>query len=43
MQDLTLEGRTITFKTLALSKIVYLALLIIFPDYIIKEIKNWVG
>ena len=40
MQNLTLEERIIIFKTLPLTEIVYLAPLIIFLDYIIKEIKK---
>ena len=40
MRNLTLEGKIIIFKNLALSKITYLALLIIFPKYIINEIER---
>ena len=37
MRNLTLEGRIIIFKTLTFYEIVYLALLVIFPDYIINK------
>ena len=40
MQNLKLERIITIFKTLALWEIVYLALLIIFLNYIVKEIKR---
>ena len=40
MLNLNLEGRIIILKTLVLSKIAYLVLLIIFPNCIIKESKR---
>lgn len=41
MQNLTLEGRIFILKILVWSKIVYLALLINFPDYTIKETQEY--
>ena len=41
MRNLTLKERMIVFKTLALFKIAFLALLIIFLDYIFKQIKRF--
>ena len=43
MRNLTLEGKIIIFKNVALSKITYMALLIIFPKYIISEIEHFYG
>ena len=40
MRDLTLEGKTIVFKTLALSKIVHLCLTSVVPKQVIEEIEN---
>ena len=40
MRNLTKKGRIIIFKTFTLSKIVFLAVLIIFPHYITKEIEK---
>ena len=40
MQKLTLKGRIIISKTFALSKVIYLAILIIFACYINKEIER---
>ena len=40
MRNLTLEGRMIVFKTLALSKIVHLCLTSVVPKQIIEEIEN---
>ena len=40
MTNLTLEGKIIVFKTLALSKIVHLCLISVVPKQIIEEIEN---
>ena len=40
MRHLSLEGKITIFKSLALSKIVYLALLTIFPKSIIEELNE---
>ena len=40
MRNLTLEGKTIVFKTLALSKIVHLCFTSVVPKQIIEEIEN---
>ena len=40
MRNLTLEGKIIVFKTLALSKIVHLCLTSVVPKQIIEEIEN---
>ena len=40
MRNLTLEGKIIVFKTLALSKISHLCLASVVPKQIIKEIEN---
>ena len=40
MRDLTLEGKRIVFKTLALSKIVHLCLTSVVPKQIIEETEN---
>ena len=39
-RNLTIEGRIVVFKTLAISKLVYLAMLIPIPNCIIKELEN---
>ena len=39
-RSLTLEGKIVIFKTLAISKIVYLALIITMPNAIIVELKK---
>ena len=38
MRNLTLEGKITIFKSLAISKIVYLALLTSIPNYVIEEL-----
>ena len=40
MRSLTLEGKVIVFKTFAISKIVYLSMMIKVPTEIIVELKN---
>ena len=40
MRNLTLEGRMVVFKTLAISKIVFLALLIKIPNQVAKELEK---
>ena len=40
MRQLTVEGRIVIFKTLAISKIVYLTLLTNTPNIIIDELKK---
>ena len=40
---LSLEGRIITFKTLAISKIVYLAFLTVIPNSLIAELQKIQG
>ena len=40
MRQLTVEGRIVIFKTLAISKIVYLALLTNTPNIITDELKK---
>ena len=40
MKNLTLEGKIIVFKTLALSKIIHLCLTSVVPKQIIEEIEN---
>ena len=40
MRSLTLEGEVIVFKTFAISKIVYLSMMIKVPTEIIVELKN---
>ena len=40
MRNLTLEGRTVVFKTLAVSKIVFLALLTKIPYQVAKELEH---
>ena len=41
MQSLTLEGKIIVFKTLAISKIVYLSMMIKVPTEVIVELKKY--
>ena len=40
MRNTTLEGKIFNFKTLVLSKIVYLCLYLVVPKYIIDELEN---
>jgi hypothetical protein len=40
-RSLTLEGKITIFKTLAISKIVYIAYLSSVPNYVIKELKKF--
>ena len=40
MRNLTLEGKVIVFKTLALSKVVHLCLASVAPKQIIEEMEN---
>ena len=40
MRQLTIEGRIVIFKTLAISKIAYLALLTNIPNIIIDELEK---
>ena len=40
MRNLTLEGRIVVFKTLAISKIVFLALLTKIPYQVVKELEK---
>ena len=40
MRNLTLEGRIVVFKTLAISKIVFLALLTKIPHQVVKELEK---
>ena len=40
MRSLTLEGKIIVFKTLAISKIVYFSMMIKVPTEILVELKN---
>ena len=40
MKNLTLEGRIVIFKTLAVSNIVFLALLTKIPDQLVKELEK---
>ena len=39
-RGLTLEGKITVFKTLAISKVVYIAYLSSVPEFVIKEIKK---
>ena len=39
-ENLTLEGRIVVFKTLAISKIVFLALLTKIPHQVVKELEK---
>ena len=41
IRSLTLEGKIIVFKTLAISKIVYLSMMIKIPTEIIVELKKY--
>ena len=41
MWSLTLEGKIIVFKTLAISKIVYLSMMIKVPTEVIVELKKY--
>ena len=40
MKNVTLEGRMVVFKTLAISKIVFLALLIKIPYHVVKKLEK---
>ena len=40
MQSLTIEGKIIIFRTLALSKVVYLALLTVVPHHITDKLTK---
>ena len=40
MRNIALEGKIITFKTLALSKILYLILITSFSEQLIEEIQK---
>ena len=40
MRNLTLEGRIVIFKTLAVSNTVFLALLTKIPDQLVKELEK---
>ena len=40
MSNLTLEGRIVVFETLAISKIVFLALLTKIPHQVVKELEK---
>ena len=40
MRNLTLEGRTVVFKMLAISKIIFLALLTKIPYQVVKELER---
>ena len=39
-RDLTLKGRIVVFKSLAISKVVFQALIVTVPSHIIKAIKT---
>ena len=44
MRNLSIEGKIVVFKTLAISKLVYLALLTVIPNHITEEvvkIQRW--
>ena len=44
MRNLSIEGEIVVFKTLAISKLVYLALLTVIPNHITEEvvkIQRW--
>ena len=41
MRNLTLKGKIIVFKTLAISKIVYLSMMIKVPTEMIVELKEY--
>ena len=40
MRRLTLEGKTVIFKTIAISKIVFQAFITTFPKHIFNELKK---
>ena len=40
MRHLSLKGKIAIFKSLAISKIVYLSLLILIPNYVLEELKQ---
>ena len=40
MRNLSIEGKLVVFKTLAISKLVYLALLTVIPDHITDEVTK---
>ena len=40
MRNLSIEGKIVVFKTLAISKLVYLALLTVIPNYITEEVAK---
>ena len=40
MRNLSIEGKIVVFKTLAISKLVYLALLTVIPNHITKEVAK---
>ena len=44
MRNLSIEGKIVVFKTLAISKLAYLALLTVIPNHITEEvvkIQRW--
>ena len=40
MRNLTVEGKIVIFKTIAISKIVFQAFITTFPKYIVNELKK---
>ena len=40
MRNLSIEGKIVVFKTLAISKLVYLALLTVIPNHITDEVAK---
>ena len=40
MRNLTIEGKVLVFKSLAISEIVHLSLITTIPDAIINQVKN---
>ena len=40
MRNLSIEGKIVVFKTLAISKLVYLALLTVIPNHIIDKVAQ---
>ena len=40
MRNLSIEGKIIVFKTLAISKLVYLAFLTVIPNHITEEVAK---
>ena len=40
MRNLSIEGKIVVFKTLAISKLVYLALLTVIPNHITEEVAK---